>query len=258
VCSGTRRAGPLYQGLESVAARWTTDLGADPKLELELDPAESSEVVAVTALELPLGDRSAEVGEVEQQVIAWTVAGGTTYLGLFDINCWYQAQMPRELDPGDTACSYFSIAPLPTAGLPGPLIDLAVDINTIAKFGAAGSLVEQHFQPVSLRFQLVELLPSGWLEASHLGLHRRLLVELGRAGSLVQPTQLYQFCLHAGLCQVTLLEAPPSTLHQAGQTFEPSLLTQQCSAVLSQRSALLTVALEHSMVGTVVAAGRNF
>jgi hypothetical protein len=27
-------------------------------------------------------------------VIAWTVAGGASYLGLFDINCWYQAQMP--------------------------------------------------------------------------------------------------------------------------------------------------------------------
>jgi hypothetical protein len=115
------------------------------------------------------------------------------------------------------------------------LLDLAVHTSTIAKFGSTGSQVEQHFQPSSLRFSLTALLPTGWLEASHLGLQRKVLAELGKAGSLVNPTHLYQFCIHAGLCF---------------GPFDPSLL--------SQRRAMLSVLLEHSMVGSIVAAAREW
>ena len=163
--------------------------------------------------------------------MAWSVQG-TTFLGVFDINCWYQDQMPSSCEPG-VLCPYFSISALPLDA--SELLDLAVHTSTIAKFGTTGSQVEQHFQPSSLRFSLTALLPTGWLEASHLGLQRKVLAELGKPGSLVNPTHLYQFCIHAGLCF---------------GPFDPSLL--------SQRRALLSVLLEHSMVGSIVAAAREW
>ena len=229
-------AGPLYSRLDTVTTRWIHVLG-DPNDESDHNATCSSQVVAITALELPLGDRQ-EVSDMDQQLMdlglvlmAWSVQG-TTFLGVFDINCWYQDQMPSSCEPG-TLCPYFSISALPLDA--SELLDLAVHTSTIAKFGSAGSQVEQHFQPSSLRFSLTALLPTGWLEASHLGLQRKVLAELGKPGSLVNPTHLYQFCIHAGLCF---------------GPFDPSLL--------SQRRALLSVLLEHSMVGSIVAAAREW
>ena len=228
-------AGPMYSRLDTVTTRWIHVLG-DPNDEDQKAPF-SSQVVAITALELPLGDRQ-EVSDLDQQVmdlglvlIAWSVQS-ITFLGVFDINCWYQDQMPSSCEPG-ALCPYFSISALPLDA--SELLDLAVHTNTIAKFGSAGSQVEQHFQPSSLRFSLTALLPTGWLEASHLGLQRKILAELGKPGSLVSPTHLYQFCIHAGL---------------SVGPFDPSLL--------SQRRALLSVLLEHSMVGSIVAAAREW
>ena len=226
--------GPLYSMLEAVTPRWSLTLGGDPGEE----EAASSQVLALAALELPLADRL-DTGDLDQQVsdlglvlLAWATPTAT-FLGLFDINCWYQEQMPSTLDTSSLS-SYLSISPLDTGG--DPLLDLVVDVASIAKFGSSNTQVEQHFQPSSLRFGVTALLAGGWLEAQHLGLQRKVLGELGRPGSLVSPTQLYQFCLHAGL-------AP-------GPTFDPSLL--------GQRRALLSVALEHSMVGMVVAAARDW
>ena len=36
------------------------------------------------------------------------------------------------------------------------------------------------------------------LQATHLGLQRKVLAELGKPQSLVQPSELYQFCLVSG------------------------------------------------------------
>ena len=62
-------------------------------------------------------------------------------------------------------------------------------------------------------------------QATHLGLQRKVLAELGKAQSLVQPSELYQFCLLSGLA--------------SGPQLEPSLL--------QQRRCLLNVALEQSL-----------
>jgi hypothetical protein len=61
-----------------------------------------------------------------------------------------------------------------------------------------------------------------------------------RPAALVQPTELYQLCLMAGL----------GGQHHPATFFEPSLL--------AQREVLLNVALEHNMVGVIVAAARDW
>ena len=62
-------------------------------------------------------------------------------------------------------------------------------------------------------------------KATHLGLQRKILAELGKPQSLVAPQELYQFVLLSGLA--------------SGPQLEPSLL--------QQRRCLLNVALEHSL-----------
>jgi len=114
-------------------------------------------------------------------------------------------------------------------------VDLSIDVDSIAKFGPT-SLMEQHFYPSSLKFNLTIVSGEGLTVATHLGLQRKVLAELSRPSSLVQPSELYQFCLLSGLA--------------TGPQLEPSLLTQ--------RKVLLTVVLEQSMVGVIVAAVRDW
>jgi hypothetical protein len=55
-------------------------------------------------------------------------------------------------------------------------IALYVYLVTLIK----GPSLEQHSYPSSLKFDLVVLTATGYLRASHLGLQRRVLSELGR------------------------------------------------------------------------------
>ena len=71
---------------------------------------------------------------------------------------------------------------------------------------------------------------------THLGLQRKVLAELGKSQSLVQPSELYQYCLMSGLVN--------------GPQLEPSLL--------QQRRHLLDVALEQSLVNIIIAAVREW
>jgi len=229
--------GPCYDNLESVTLRFEHELGGDPGQ----GGAELSRVICVDTLELSLGtggtqDRSGG-SEVETLrdlglvVMVWECDKAVTYMGVFDINCWYQAQMPGGVVDGGGLCSYFSLCEVADGGV----VDIKVDTDSIAKFGPS-SVVEQHFYPSSLKFNLMVVTRDGLTMATHLGLQRKVLAELGRPSSLVQPSELYQFCLLSGLA--------------TGPQLEPSLLTQ--------RKTLLTVALEQSMVGVVVAAIRDW
>ena len=204
-----------------------------------------SHPVALTTLELPHGDSRTDVsGESEVDhvtdlvlvLLVW-VCDHTTYMGVFDLNCWYQAHMPGYVrsEEGPGLCSYFSVCEVDCGNGSG-VLDLAVDSTSVAKFAMSGCLVEQYFFPSSLKFDLMVLTQEGWLDGTHLGLQRKVLAELSRLSPVVQPSELYQFCLLAGL--------------SSGLAMEHSLLAQRCS--------LLTVALVHSMVGVMVAAARDW
>jgi len=229
--------GPCYENLESVTLRFEHELGGDPVH----GGAEVSRVISVDALELALGtggsqDRSGgsdieQVKDMGLVVMVWECDKAVTYMGVFDINRWYEAHMPGDASNAGGLCSYLSICEVGGGGV----VDLSIDVDSIAKFGPT-SLVEQHFYPSSLKFNLTIVSREGLTMATHLGLQRKVLAELSRPSSLVQPSELYQFCLLSGLA--------------TGPQLEPSLLTQ--------RKVLLTVALEQSMVGVVVAAVRDW
>ena len=164
-------------------------------------------------------------------------------MGVWDINCWYQAQMPGHVDDLDTGeggaglCPYLSVCEV--GGV--DVVALQVEHNTLTRFGSGGQGVEQHFYPSSLKFSLNIVTPEGYFQAVHLGLQRKVLAELGRSQSLVKPSELYQYCLLSGKLIYKLLSKFKS--------FSPGLANgpQLEPSLLQQRRALLSVALEQSL-----------
>ena len=175
-------------------------------------------------------------------VFVWR-AGRTntnTYLGMFDINAWYDAQMPMVYE-GEEVCSYLTFSELEGAGTKsGSVMDVAVTRDTVSKYGGGGGGGETCY-PSSLAYDLLVLTDRGVLRAGHLGLQGAALAEIaGQQAALVQPAELYQLVVAAGMM--------PD--HQAGGAVTTS--------TTDMREALLTVALEHNMVGVVVAAARDW
>lgn len=110
------------------------------------------------------------------------------YLGLFDLNAWYQAQMPTEvlIEPSTRQCSYFSVCALDETLLDedqesGNLMDCRIDLTSVSRYKSFFN-VEQHFYPSSLAFSLICLLDFGVVHASHLGFQRKVLLELRSLG----------------------------------------------------------------------------
>lgn len=182
------------------------------------------------------------------------------YLGVFDLNAWYQEHMPNrvQLQPG-VQCPYFSFCSLEDVLLASnsdsitnvlgnmpdeqqkdqvtnSLIHVCVDMSTISRYQSL-SKAEQHFYPSSLAFELICLLNNGFVYATHLGLQRKVLLELQTKGrsNLVEPDHLFQLCSISGLIS-------SDTIASISKDATGS----------DQRSALLTVALEHHLVNFLI------
>jgi hypothetical protein len=170
-----------------------------------------------------------------------TEEGARFYLGIFDLNAWYQAQMPNrvELEPA-TQCSYLSVCSLDDV-LPednrGDLVHCRIDLATLSRYQSLSN-AEQHFYPSSLAFNVICLLDDAVVHAIHLGLQRKVLLELRSRGrdSLVEPGPLYRICVIAGLVDDTGdLDLTDSHSPSEGE-------------LKHQRAVLLTVSLEHHLV----------
>ena len=92
-------------------------------------------------------------------------------------------------------CPYLSVCEV--GGV--DVVALRVEPNTLTRFGGCQQGVAQHFYPSSLKFSLNIVTPEGYYQATHLGLQRKVLAELNKSQSLVQPSELYQFCLMSGI-----------------------------------------------------------
>ena len=146
-------------------------------------------------------------------------------------------------------CSYFSICDMddvvavseavsdraPGSGFNNPsyIVNLHVNSASLTKYQSLTN-DEQHFHPSSLIFELLCLFESGHIKVSHLGLQKKVLHELQTRGvtELVAPDKLFQLC---SIAQLTTHGHPLPDLAENGSQSQ-------------QRSALLTVALEHHMV----------
>lgn len=250
-------AGVLYSGLVSCNCRFSCQL--DNLKEENFNSIKGSLCLGANALPLPslsghLGRK--DVSEVEDGQVnlglcsfLWEVLYKTNkdrltedthryFLGIFDLNAWYQAQMPDnvEIDP-TSQCSFFSVCALDEQfedeqrNKMNYLIHSRIDLSSISRYKSLSN-AEQHFYPSSLAFNIVNLLDFGIVHANHLGLQRKVLLELRSLGRdrLVDPTNLFELCVVAGL-------------------IENATDIEKCQENLSQqRNILLTIALEHHLV----------
>ena len=155
------------------------------------------------------------------------------FLGTFDLNAWYQDQMPAELSVTPASqCPYFSFCSLDETLMDeegkgnSHLLHGRIDLTSISRYRSATN-AEQHFYPSSLAFNIIFFLDFGFIHASHLGLQRKILLELRSLGkdSLVDPSRLHSVFVVAGLVE----DDDNKTLEQ-------------------QRSSLLNAALNHHLV----------
>ena len=134
-----------------------------------------------------------------------------TYFAIFDINQFYQAQMPRVFDVSkdNHLCPYFGIFSLSevTGQLPNEtILDFKINANSIRRYRSSLYNHDLHYFPSSLSFEVCVLTEKSSLNASFLGLQNLTLSKVSASGSsiLIDPKEALKNCFHSGL-----LPSPP-------------------------------------------------
>ncbi|RMX53817.1 hypothetical protein pdam_00000467 [Pocillopora damicornis] len=164
----------------------------------------------------------------------------TCHLGIFDINCWYHSQMPPSIrdamfgskDPTCPFFAFFSLADILDAASPDGIVDVFVNAKSMGSFlSTAGSTLEEHMWPASLKFDTCCLLETGLVHSKFLGVQRQILANISKQGfsCLSDAHEYFNTCYVAGLLprNFDLSKPQDRTFHY---------------------EALLSVALEHGLV----------
>ncbi|XP_042308274.1 protein ELYS isoform X2 [Sceloporus undulatus] len=166
-----------------------------------------------------------------------------TYLGIFDINRWYHAQMPDSLRPGEFLhnCPYFALWSLDAVvsmTSPHQILDVLVHERSFSR-GVPPSYPppEQFFNPSTYNFDATCLLNSGVVHVTCTGFQKDTLHFLKKSASLLNETipDGYNRCLVAGLLSPRFIDVQPSSLTQEEQ-FEAVL----SAAIQTSSLGLLT------------------
>ncbi|XP_022252663.1 protein ELYS-like [Limulus polyphemus] len=126
------------------------------------------------------------------------------FMLLFDINQWYQAEMPSlfRISPEKLSSfvGIFSLSEVLEETKRGVFLDAYILPNSIIKFSAK-SLVDQFYFPSSLGFKIFCLTENGFMQLSFLGIQRQILSQMAIKGPsiFVNPNILYNMCVKAGL-----------------------------------------------------------
>ncbi|KAH0622548.1 hypothetical protein JD844_024944 [Phrynosoma platyrhinos] len=166
-----------------------------------------------------------------------------TYLGIFDINRWYHAQMPDSLRPGEFLhnCPYFALWSLDAVvsmTSPHQILDVLVHERSFSR-GVPPSYPppEQFFNPSTYNFDATCLLNSGVVHVTCTGFQKDTLHFLKKSASLLNEAipDGYNRCLVAGLLSPRFIDVQPSSLTQEEQ-FEAVL----SAAIQTSSLGLLT------------------
>ncbi|XP_069634150.1 protein ELYS-like [Haliaeetus albicilla] len=172
----------------------------------------------------------------------------SAYLGVFDINRWYHAQMPDSLRPEELLhdCPYFALWSLDAVismTSPNPILDILVHERSLSR-GVALSHPppEQFFHPSSYNFDGTCLLNSGVVRMTCIGFQKEALNFLKKRGPLISEAihDSYNRCLVAGLLSPTCVDVQPSSLSQ-----EEQLEAVLSAAVQTGSLELLTGCIKH-------------
>ncbi|KAM4903693.1 protein ELYS-like isoform 1-T2 [Sylvia borin] len=172
----------------------------------------------------------------------------STYLGVFDINRWYHAQMPDSLRPEEFLhdCPYFalwSLDPVISMTSPNLILDILVHERSLSR-GVPPSYPppEQFFNPSTYNFDVTCLLNSGVVHMTCTGFQKETLKFLKKSGPLISEAihDSYTRCLVAGLLSPRLVDVQPSSLSQ-----EEQLEAVLSAAVQTGSLELLTGCIKH-------------
>uniref|UniRef100_A0A3B3ZCM4 Uncharacterized protein n=1 Tax=Periophthalmus magnuspinnatus TaxID=409849 RepID=A0A3B3ZCM4_9GOBI len=243
----------LYEGLEYCEERYSQELsGTAFPLRAQ---ATNTRLLSCQTIEKfrPHHDRDDSMNEVSSpdtsvSIFMWQVKAygqGTpaTFIGVFDINRWYHAQMPDSLRAGESLqnCPYLAVWSLDTVMQmvsPNVLLDVLVNDRSLSRgLPYTCPPPEQYFNPTTYNFDATCLLNTGIVHLTCSGYQKETLSFLKKAApcsSEVISTS-YSRCLVSGLLSSRLADS-----HQS------SSLTQE-----EQLDAILCTAVETSSLGLI-------
>uniref|UniRef100_UPI00398EF938 protein ELYS isoform X2 n=1 Tax=Pristiophorus japonicus TaxID=55135 RepID=UPI00398EF938 len=242
----------LYEGLEYCEERYTQDLTYE--VFSSRTRSTNARLLGCQTIEKfrNHADREESVTEATSpdtsvSIFSWQVntygqRKPSTYLGIFDINRWYHAQMPDSLRVGEQLhnCPYFALWSLDAVvGMTFPyyLLDVLVHERSLSR-GVPPSYPppEQFFNPSTYNFDATCLINSGLVHITCSGFQKETLNYLKKTGPFLSEAipDGYSRCLMAGLLSPRLADV------------QPSCLTQE-----EKLEAILSAAVESSSLGLI-------
>ncbi|XP_074945450.1 protein ELYS-like [Phalacrocorax aristotelis] len=248
----------MYEGLEYCDERYSLDLpGGVFPLRGQTSNTKLLSCQTVEKFRNHV-DREDSVNEVispdtSVSIFGWQVntygqGKPSTYLGVFDINRWYHAQMPDSLRPEEFLhdCPYFALWSLDTVvsmTSPNLILDIVVHERSLSR-GVPPSYPppEQFFNPSTYNFDGTCLLNSGVVHVTCTGFQKETLNFLKKSGPSIREAihDSYNRCLVAGLLSPRLVDVQPSSLSQ-----EEQLEAVLSAAVQTGSLELLTGCIKH-------------
>ncbi|XP_023850568.1 protein ELYS isoform X1 [Salvelinus sp. IW2-2015] len=176
------------------------------------------------------------------QVKAYGQGNPSTYIGVFDINRWYHAQMPDSLRTGESlrSCPYLAVWSLDSVvemTSPCPLLDVLVHERSLSRgLPYTCPPPEQFFKPTTYNFDATCLLNTGIVHLTCSGYQKETLSYLKKAAPCSSDviSNGYSRCLMSGLLSSRLADVQPSSLSQE-----------------EQLDAILSTAIETSSLGLI-------
>ncbi|XP_070787032.1 protein ELYS [Enoplosus armatus] len=242
----------LYEGLEYCEERYSQELsGTAFPLRAQ---ATNTRLLSCQTIEKfrPHPDRDDSMNEVASpdtsvSIFSWQVKAygqGTpsTYIGVFDINRWYHAQMPDSLRTGESLqnCPYlavWSLDPVVQMVSAHILLDVVVHDRSLSRgLPFTCPPPEQYFNPTTYNFDATCLLNSGIVHLTCSGYQKETLSFLKKAAPCSSDiiSTSYSRCLMSGLLSSRLADTQASSLSQE-----------------EQLDAILSTAVETSSLGLI-------
>ncbi|CAL9701688.1 unnamed protein product [Knipowitschia caucasica] len=250
-CSGSGKI--LYEGLEYCEERYSQELsGTAFPLRAQ---ATNTRLLNCQTIEKfrPHLDRDDSMNEISSpdtsvSIFIWQVKAygqGTpaTFIGVFDINRWYHAQMPDSLRAGESLqnCPYLAVWSLDAvmqAVSPHMLLDVLVNERSLSR-GLPHTCPppEQYFNPTTYNFDATCLLNTGIVHLTCSGYQKEALGFLKKAAPCSSDViaSIYSRCLMSGLLSSRLTDTQASSLSQ-----EEQLDAILCTAVETSSLGLIT------------------
>ncbi|XP_035992418.1 protein ELYS isoform X2 [Fundulus heteroclitus] len=242
----------LYEGLEYCEERYSQDLsGTSFPLRAQ---ASNTRLLSCQTIEKFRAhpDRDDSMNEVASpdtslsifcwQVKAYGQGSPSTYIGVFDINRWYHAQMPDSLRTGESLqdCPYLAVWSLDSVVQmvsPHSFLDVVVHERSLSRgLPFTCPPPEQYFNPTTYNFDATCLLNTGIVHLTCTGHQKETLSFLKKAAPCSSDIISigYSQCLMSGLLSSRVSDAQAANLSQE-----------------EQLDAILSTAVETSSLGMI-------